>query len=71
MVGTVAYMSPEAIIGEPLDVRTDIWSFGIMLYEMIAGRPPFQAGGTAAILTAILTKPAPDLKRLRPGTPDA
>jgi len=71
VIGTYAYLSPEACEGQELDARTDIWSFGIMLFEMIAGRPPFQAAGTAAILTAILNKPAPDLKRLRPSTPDA
>ncbi len=69
VIGTYAYLSPEACNGMELDERTDIWSFGILLYEMLAGRVPFEANSTAAILTAILTKPAPDLHRLRPDTP--
>ncbi|MBN2304603.1 MAG: protein kinase [Anaerolineae bacterium] len=71
VIGTYAYLSPEACNGLPLDERTDIWSLGVMMYEMLAGRLPFQETGTAAILTAILSKPAPDLKRLRPSAPDA
>jgi serine/threonine protein kinase/tetratricopeptide (TPR) repeat protein len=69
VIGTYAYLSPEACNGLDLDERTDIWSFGVMLFEMLTGRVPFQGAGTAAMLTAILTKPAPDLTRLRPGTP--
>ncbi|HVO71163.1 MAG TPA: protein kinase [Aggregatilineaceae bacterium] len=71
VIGTYAYLSPEACNGLELDERADIWSFGVMLFEMLAGRVPFQETSTAAILTAILTKPAPDLQRLRPGTPPA
>jgi serine/threonine protein kinase/tetratricopeptide (TPR) repeat protein len=71
VIGTYAYLSPEACNGLELDERADIWSFGVMLFEMLTGRVPFQETSTAAILTAILTKPAPDLQRLRPGTPPA
>ncbi len=71
VIGTYAYLSPEACNGLELDERTDIWSFGVMLFEMLAGRVPFQESSTGAILTAILTKPAPDLNRLRPGLPPA
>lgn len=66
VIGTYAYLSPEACHGLPLDERADIWSFGVMLYEALAGQPPFKADSTAAILTAILNRPAPDLQRLRP-----
>jgi serine/threonine protein kinase/tetratricopeptide (TPR) repeat protein len=69
VIGTYAYLSPEACNGLELDERADIWSFGIMLFEMLTGRVPFHESGTAAILTAILTKPAPDINRLRPGLP--
>ena len=71
VIGTYAYLSPEACNGLELDERADIWSFGVMLFEMLTGRVPFQETSTAAILTAILTKPAPDLQRLRPGAPPA
>ncbi|MBN1565031.1 MAG: protein kinase [Anaerolineae bacterium] len=70
VIGTYAYLSPEACNGEELDERTDIWSFGVMLFEMLAGRVPFNEQTTAAVLTAILTKPAPDLRRLRDNIPD-
>ncbi len=69
VIGTYAYLSPEACNGLELDERTDIWSFGVMLFEMLTGRVPFQESSTAAILTSILTKPAPDITRLRPGIP--
>lgn len=71
VIGTYAYLSPEACNGLDLDERTDIWSFGVLLYEALTGRLPFEETSTAAILTAILTKPAPDLNRLRPGLPPA
>ncbi|NDJ79078.1 MAG: tetratricopeptide repeat protein, partial [Chloroflexi bacterium] len=69
VIGTYAYLSPEACNGLPLDERADIWAFGVMLYEMLAGRLPFDESSTGAILTAILTKPAPDLQRLRADIP--
>jgi serine/threonine-protein kinase len=71
ILGTTVYMSPEAWRGEPLDVRSDIWSFGAVLYEMVAGRPPFAAEHAAAIMTAILNDPLPDLYRFRPEAPPA
>lgn len=56
IVGTVPYMSPEQVKGEQLDVRSDIFSFGAVVYEMFSGKQPFQAKTAAEIISAILTK---------------
>ncbi|MCB9453673.1 MAG: protein kinase [Anaerolineaceae bacterium] len=69
IIGTYGYLSPEICMGEDVDARTDIWSFGVLLYEMLAGRRPYDAPQPAAILTAILTKPVPDLLQFRPDCP--
>ncbi|MBN1485041.1 MAG: protein kinase [Chloroflexia bacterium] len=64
LLGTADYLSPEACNGQPLDERADIWSFGVMLYEMLLGERPFQGDTLMAILSAILTQPVPDLARV-------
>jgi predicted ATPase len=69
MLGTIAYLSPEALDGQIVDARTDLWALGIMLFEMITGRRPFEAPLPAALVTAILHQPTPDLEALCPDTP--
>ncbi|MBC8444496.1 MAG: serine/threonine protein kinase, partial [Chloroflexi bacterium] len=61
LVGTVDYLSPEAYSGEPLDARADIWSFGVMLYEMLTGDRPFRGESVHSAITSIFTQPVPAL----------
>jgi predicted ATPase/Tfp pilus assembly protein PilF len=68
-VGTLGYLSPEALNGATVDARTDIWAFGVMLFEMLVGKHPFEEANIGSTLTAILTKPTPDLEALRPDCP--
>jgi len=68
-LGTVAYMSPEQVRGEALDARTDIFSFGATLYEMIAGRRPFTGATTGVITDAILNRAPQTLQQLTPAVP--
>lgn len=69
MLGTVAYASPEQIRGETVDHRTDIWSFGVVLYELLTGKRPFRGEYEASILFSILNEdpaslPYPELEEL-------
>ena len=69
VMGTVPYMSPEQVRGEPLDARTDIFSFGVMLHEMLSGKRPFSDSSPAGTAAAILTREAPPLADARPDLP--
>ena len=63
VMGTVPYMSPEQVRGEELDSRSDIFSFGTVLYELLSGRRPFEAKSSAEVISAILTTQPPPISR--------
>ena len=69
MVGTLAYLSPEACEGRELDARADIWAFGVMLYELLTLQRPFKETNTAALITSILNKTPQGLVDLRSDIP--
>ena len=70
IIGTVPYMSPEQVRAEELDARSDIFSFGVVLYEMTSGRNPFEAESAGATMSSILTKDPAPLARYGSDTPD-
>ena len=71
VLGSIDYLSPEACKGETLDERADIWSFGVLLFQMLSRRKPFEGDSMIAKLNAILTQKVPDLGQLAPAAPDA
>jgi serine/threonine-protein kinase len=71
VVGTAMYMSPEQIKGEQPDRRTDVYSLGVTLFEMVSGRPPFDAQSAMTLMMMHINDPVPNIKSLNPDVPDA
>jgi serine/threonine protein kinase len=69
VMGTVQYMSPEQIRGKPVDARTDVWSLGVVLYEMFTGRLPFEGETKTDVMAAILQADACPLSVYKPNVP--
>ncbi len=69
LIGTPRYMSPEQCLGQRVGARSDLYSLGVLLYEMLAGRPPFVDPLQSALLVKQATAPAPPLPRLRQDIP--
>ena len=68
VLGTVHYMSPEQVRGRDADARSDIFSFGLVLYEMLSGERAFRADSHAGVMGAILEHPAPQLPQGAPAS---
>ena len=69
IVGTPSYMSPEQLLAKDVDQRTDIYSLGVVLFELLTGRPPFQRGNLMDHAMAVLTQPAPLICTIDPALP--
>jgi hypothetical protein len=69
VLGTARYMSPEQIKGERIDPRTDIYSLGVTFFEMLGGRPPFEADSAMTLMMMHMTDPVPNLQDLRADVP--
>jgi Tol biopolymer transport system component len=67
VLGTVGYISPEQVRGKPADHRSDVFSFGVILYEMLAGQRAFAGDSSIEVLNAILKEDPPELAGIRPG----
>lgn len=70
VMGTVLYMSPEQARGKPVDERTDIWSLGVILYEMVTGVTPFSGDTSADVIAAIVKSEPTPIARFAPNAPD-
>lgn len=70
MVGTLVYMAPEQVIGEPVDARADVYALGLLAYELLTGVPPFEEKTPMATAISRLHRPPPDPRSLAPTIPD-
>ena len=71
LVGTAPYLAPECALGEPADPASDVYGLGVVVYEMLAGRPPFTGDSVAAVAAAHVHNSPPPLAELAPGVPPA
>jgi hypothetical protein len=71
VIGTTPYLSPEGVMGENIDARGDIWSLGVVMFEMLAGTLPFVGRTDDLIAHAILEKDLPNIRNIRPDVPDS
>jgi tetratricopeptide (TPR) repeat protein/predicted Ser/Thr protein kinase len=69
VVGTIAYQCPEVLSGQPADARSDVWAFGVVLFELLSGRRLFEGSQPGALIAAILQAPLPDLAAHCPEAP--
>ncbi len=69
-IGTPLYMSPEQALGKSVDARTDLWSLGVLYYEMLTATPPFQAASALAVLHSVIADRYPPVRELRPEVPE-
>ncbi|HEY9237437.1 MAG TPA: serine/threonine-protein kinase, partial [Burkholderiaceae bacterium] len=71
VLGTPSYMSPEQMAGRRIDGRTDLYSLGVMLFQLLTGALPHRSESMAALMSQIVNDPAPDVRTLRPELPEA
>ncbi|MGV2480554.1 UNVERIFIED_CONTAM: protein kinase, partial [Salmonella enterica subsp. enterica serovar Weltevreden] len=70
VLGTPSYMSPEQLAGKKIDGRSDLFSLGVMLFQMVCGRLPFEGDSMAQLMFRIANEQHPDIRDLRPDVPD-
>ncbi|OHC67735.1 MAG: serine/threonine protein kinase [Rhodocyclales bacterium RIFCSPLOWO2_02_FULL_63_24] len=70
VLGTPSYMSPEQLAGKKIDGRSDLFSLGVMLYQMACGKLPFEGDSMAQLMFRIANEPHPDIRAINPGLPD-
>ena len=71
VLGTPSFMSPEQLAGRRVDGRSDLYSLGVMLFQLLVGRLPHRSESMATLMQQIANEPAPDIRSLRPELPEA